>query len=86
MTRVYRDKTAEVRIMQFSLECSPMPAHCDTLFSCALEIFLLTYLLSSLPAKLDSEIRRGPLDREAETGVGWFSIEFATLYLGNGVR
>jgi len=28
----------------------------------------------------------GPLDREAQTGVGWFSIEFATLYLGNGAR
>ena len=42
--------------------------------------------LNSLPAKFDSEIRRGPFDRGAQTGVGWFSIEFATLYLENGVR
>jgi len=40
--------------------------------------------LKSLPAKFDYEIRRSPLDREAQTAVGWFSIEFAMLYLGNG--
>jgi len=67
VTQVYCDKTAEARIMQFSLKRSPMP-----------------YLL---PAKFDSEILRGnSLDLGAQTGVLWFSIMFATLYLENGAR
>jgi len=42
---------------------------------------------SSLPDKFDSEIRRGsPWSGGARTVVRWFSIEFATLYLRNGVR
>ena len=66
VTWMYCDKTAEARIMHFSLKCSPLPY--------------------SLPAKFDSEIRRRSLWSGAQTGVGWFSIEFATLYLGNGAR
>jgi len=40
----------------------------------------------SLKCNLMPKFEGGPLDRGAETGVGWFSIEFATLYLGNGAR
>ena len=65
MTRVYCDKTAEARIMQFPQNV----AQC----------------LRSWPAKFDYEIRRGFFDLGAQTGVGWFSIEFAMLYFGNGV-
>jgi len=64
---VYCVKTAEARIMQFSLKCSANA---------------LTLCLPSLIPKFEW----GPLDPGAQTGVGWFSIEFATLYLGNGVR
>jgi len=42
--------------------------------------------LSSLPAEFDSEFRRESPWSGAQTGVRWFSIEFATLYLGNCVR
>ena len=53
--------------------------------SCSL-YYNIAKCLNSLPAKFDYEIRRGPLDRMVQTGVGWFSIEVATLYLGNGAR
>jgi len=41
---------------------------------------------NSLPAKFDDEIQRGSHDQETQTGVSWFSIDFATLYLRNGAR
>jgi len=62
--RVYCDKTAEARIMQFYSNV----AQCRT----------------SLPAKFDYEIRRGPLDRGADL-CGVVS-DFAMLYFGNGAR
>jgi len=69
VTRVYCDKTAVARIMQFSQKFSPVPY--------------------SLPAKFDYENRTRSIDR-GPTGdsnwVGWFSIKYATLYLGNGER
>jgi len=37
-----------------------------------------------LLAKFDYKIRRGPLDRGTQIGVGWFSIEFAMC--GNGAK
>jgi len=42
--------------------------------------------LKSLPAKCDDEIRWGSPRSVTQTGVWWFSIDFATLYLGNGAR
>jgi len=66
VTRVYCDKTAEVRIIQFLLKCSPM--------------------LYFLPAKFDDQILRGSTRSWARTGVGWFSIDFAILYLKNDAR
>ena len=64
MPRVYCDKTAEARIMQFYSNV----AQCRT----------------SLPAKFDYEIRRGPLDRGAQ--IGCAVSDFVMLYLGNGAR
>ena len=47
--------------------------------------FYYNVLCSPMPylsaCKFDYE--GSPLDREAQTGMEWFSIEFATLYLGN---
>ena len=61
MTRVYCDKTAKARIMQFSLNV----AQC----------------LNSLPGKFDYEIRRGPLDRGAQTGVVFDRVQFSSVQL-----
>jgi len=61
VTRVYCDKMAEVRIMQFSLKCSPVSYLC----------------LPSLITKFEGD----SLDLGPQTGVGWFLIDFATLYL-----
>jgi len=38
----------------------------------------------SLPAKFNYEIRRGPLDRGAQTGVGWFLT--SRCYISETVR
>ena len=65
-TRVYCDKRAEARIMQFSLKCSPIPH----LLDCQV------WLRNSTESPW----------LEAQTGMGWFSIEFAALYLGNDAR
>ena len=70
--RVCRDKTAEIRIMQFSLKCIRLPRLCDGV--------LHQRTPPVLTAKFDDEIRReSPRSLIAQTGVGWFSIDFATL-------
>jgi len=58
---VYCDKTAEDRIMQFLLKCSPM-----------------SWLFGSQVRWRNWSFPRSG----AQIGVGWFSIDFATLYLG----
>jgi len=59
--------------------------YCDKITEARIMQFSLNVAqcLKSSPAKFDYNTRRGPLDRRAQTGVVWFSIDFATLYLGN---
>ena len=65
VTQVYCDKTAEARIMQFSLKPSSIA---------------LTLCLPDLMMKF----KGGPLDREAETRVGW--ILTSGCYISETVR
>jgi len=43
---------------------------------------VITFTMVSFTAKFEG----CSLNQGAQTGVGWFSIEFATLYLGNDAR
>jgi len=79
-----------IRCCRLSVVCLSLYVVCNASVAKSSEVRIIQFsvICSLMPslAKFEDEIRRGPRRSGALTGTAWFSTDFATLYLGNGVR
>ena len=73
--------------VSLSVFLSVRQVYCDKMAEARIMQFSLNVAqcLNSLPAmpSLITKFEEGPLNQGTQTGVGWYLIEFATLYLRN---